>query len=191
MPWLFIHLTQIMYIHKTQSWCIRLPRGQLFPPSKTNRFVLMFSYHIIKISIQTILLIFTNELTSCLETDCVLPIKLWWNSIVNDILSNYFIFTTAAVNSPLRRYPIHNMKWDVTDEQRPQTTWCPFNLHGWTLIPAYISNHMASKVRNEISYPFLIFNGATVEVWEWICNFISHFIRHVIIYPCWAKVNPY
>ena len=28
-------------------------------------------------------------------------------------------------------------------------------------------------------------NCATVEVWEWICNFISHFIRDVITYPCW------
>ena len=37
----------------------------------------------------------------------------------------------------------------------------------WTvapLIPAWISNHMPSKVWDEITYPFLNFNGATVEV---------------------------
>ena len=31
------------------------------------------------------------------------------------------------------------------------------------------------------TYPFPNFNGATVEVWEWISNFIPHFIT----YPCW------
>ena len=33
--------------------------------------------------------------------------------------------------------------------------------------------------------PFLNFNGATIEVWKWISDFISHFTGHVIIYPCW------
>ena len=28
---------------------------------------------------------------------------------------------------------------------------------------------------DEITYPFLNFNGATVEVKEWISNFIPHF----------------
>ena len=35
--------------------------------------------------------------------------------------------------------------------------------HGLTLIPAWISNHMPSKVWDEITYPFLNFNGVTVE----------------------------
>ena len=30
--------------------------------------------------------------------------------------------------------------------------------------PAWISNHMPSKVWDEITYPFLNFNGAAVEV---------------------------
>ena len=39
-----------------------------------------------------------------------------------------------------------------------------------------------------MNYVFISnFNGATVEVWEWISNTISHFTRHVIIYPCWDK----
>ena len=25
----------------------------------------------------------------------------------------------------------------------------------------------------------------TYEVWEWICNFIPHFIAHEITHPCW------
>ena len=55
-----------------------------------------------------------------------------------------------------------------------------------TLIPAWINNHMPSKMWDEISYPFPNFNSYTVEVWEWISNFISHIIMNVITYPCWG-----
>ena len=40
----------------------------------------------------------------------------------------------------------------------------PFYSHGWTLIPAWISNYVPRKVWDEITYPFLNFNGCTVEV---------------------------
>ena len=33
---------------------------------------------------------------------------------------------------------------------------------------------------NEIPYPFINFNGSSVDVSEWISNFISHFSGHVI-----------
>ena len=36
--------------------------------------------------------------------------------------------------------------------------------HGLTLIPAWISNYIHYNVWDEITYPFLNFNGATVEV---------------------------
>ena len=39
-----------------------------------------------------------------------------------------------------------------------------FYQHGITLIPAWISNHMPSRVWHEITYPFLNFNCCTVEV---------------------------
>ena len=42
---------------------------------------------------------------------------------------------------------------------------------------------MIMIIECEITYLFPNFNGATVEVWEWISNFISHFIGHVIVYP--------
>ena len=38
------------------------------------------------------------------------------------------------------------------------------NGHGLTLIPAWISNCMPTKAWGEITYPFPILNGATVEV---------------------------
>ena len=40
--------------------------------------------------------------------------------------------------------------------------------------PAWIGNHMSTKVWEEITYTFLNFIGCTVEVWEWISNFIPH-----------------
>ena len=39
-----------------------------------------------------------------------------------------------------------------------------FYWHGLTLISAWISNHIPSKVWDEITYPFLNLNGATVEL---------------------------
>ena len=40
----------------------------------------------------------------------------------------------------------------------------PFYSHGLTLIPAWISNYTHYNVWDEITYPFLNFNSATVEV---------------------------
>ena len=37
---------------------------------------------------------------------------------------------------------------------------------------------------DEINFPFLNSNGATVGVYEWIDNFIPHFTGCVITYPC-------
>ena len=43
------------------------------------------------------------------------------------------------------------------------------------LIPAWISYEIHYKMWDEITYPFPIFNDATVEGWEWISNF-THII---------------
>ena len=49
---------------------------------------------------------------------------------------------------------------------------CPILL--WALLLTWINFN-----------PFLNFNRATVEVYEWISNFISYFIMDVITYACW------
>ena len=49
-------------------------------------------------------------------------------------------------------------------------TWLKFN-------PS-VSNYIKYKAWDDITYPFPNFNGATVEVWEWINNI------HPILY--WA-----
>ena len=56
-----------------------------------------------------------------------------------------------------------------------------------TLIPAWIRNYMPRKLWGEITNPFLIFNGCTTEVNEWISNFIPHFTRDVIKFSMLGK----
>ena len=43
------------------------------------------------------------------------------------------------------------------------------------------------KVWDEIIYPSLNVIGTTVEVLEWISNFILHITGYIITYPCWDK----
>ena len=40
----------------------------------------------------------------------------------------------------------------------------PFTNNGLTLIPAWLNNYTPRKVWDEITYPFLNFNGCTIEV---------------------------
>ena len=49
-------------------------------------------------------------------------------------------------------------------DRKTSFSCAPFYYHGLTLIPAWISNYSHYKVWYEITYPFLNFNGATVEV---------------------------
>ena len=53
----------------------------------------------------------------------------------------------------------------------------------FNLIPSWISNYTHYKVWDEIIYPFLGFNGCTIEVYDGINNSIPDFFGHVITYP--------
>ena len=64
-------------------------------------------------------------------------------------------------------------------------------MHGAPLLLTRF-NFNPSEVWDVITNPFPDFNGVTaevweytVEVWEWISNFIPHFIGYVITYQCW------
>ena len=113
-------------------------------------------------------------------------------------LSSQVSYGMSFVGTTGKNYTIskvyHIFDFELTDytlhltlTYMPYIDWCEFNLdkpfhyHGSTLIPAWISNHMASKVWNEITYLFVNFNDATIEVWEWISNFIPHLTMDVII----------
>ena len=52
------------------------------------------------------------------------------------------------------------------------------------LVTTWISYYIYYDVWVKITYSFPKFNGATVEVWEWLSNFIPHFTWHVVTYPC-------
>ena len=49
-------------------------------------------------------------------------------------------------------------------------TWINF------IISAWINNYIHYKMQVEITYPFPNFNSATIEIWEWMSNFILHFM---------------
>ena len=55
--------------------------------------------------------------------------------------------------------------------------------------PSMDKNHIHHYVWDEIPYPFPNFNGATVENWEWINNFIPYFTGHMITYPWHAEIK--
>ena len=60
-----------------------------------------------------------------------------------------------------------------------------FEIDCLTFILVWISNYILYEMWDEITYPLQNFNAATVEVWEWLSNFIPHLIGHVITYACW------
>ena len=92
-----------------------------------------------------------------------------WCKVIENICHTCFVITRSSVS-------FH--------------TSGPFYWHGLTLIPAWISNRIHYNVWDEITYPFLNFNGATVEIHQWISNFIPHFSGHAIASPCWLlKLN--
>ena len=49
-------------------------------------------------------------------------------------------------------------------------------LHELTLVATRKCNYMSSKLCDEITYPFPNFKGYTIEVWEWISNFITLYL---------------
>ena len=58
-------------------------------------------------------------------------------------------------------------------------TWINFNPR--------LENSIHYQMWDENTYSFPNFSGWTVEVWEWISNFIPHFIGHVITFRCWYQ----
>ena len=51
-------------------------------------------------------------------------------------------------------------------------------------MPAWINNYIHYNLWGEIIfYSFPNVNGATLELWEWIGNFIPYLTGHVITYP--------
>ena len=80
----------------------------------------------------------------------------------------FIVMTTVALYQDIISYHIV----EYWASQIPEALYW----HGLTLIMlGWIINHRPSKVWDEITYPFPIFNGCTVEVWKWRSNFITYF----------------
>ena len=65
--------------------------------------------------------------------------------------------------------------------------WFAYHIQGllltgitFNIIPACISNYIPYNVRGRITFPFLNFNGLSIEMCEWMNNFIPHFTRFVV-----------
>ena len=56
-------------------------------------------------------------------------------------------------------------------------TWFNFN-------PSMKNDNIHYKVWEKITHPFPNLNGYTIEVWDWIDDFIPHLTDHVSKYPC-------
>ena len=66
----------------------------------------------------------------------------------------------------------------------------PVHWHGLTLIPVRLSSYIHYKIWDEMIYLFPNFNGATVEVWDWINNFIHNLLGIWLFIHAGTKVHP-
>ena len=86
---------------------------------------------------------------------CV-TLYLWW----------YISWKYVANNSYHSHGKVHKMAFNAARG--------PFYQHGVSVIPPWISDYIHYKVWDEFTYPFTNFTGATIEIWEWIGNFLMH-----------------
>ena len=114
---------------------------------------------------------------------CFGPLKLMTVIPLSWRVISGCLFDTLVVDS------ISGLVWD--DTWIFKSLWhsltSPYVL--WYLPPrasiaSWISNHVPSKMWDEITYPFTNFNSCTIEVWQEISNFITHFIIYAINYLC-------
>ena len=129
------------------------------------------------------------------------PLLLTWYSMMTSSNGNNF-----RVTGPLRgEFTGH--RWIPFTKASDTEVWC-FFICTWT--NGWLNNRDAGDLRrhpahydvivmalgkwshlyklwDELTYLFPNFNGAAVEVWEWISNFIPHFSVYVIVFTLWAR----
>ena len=66
----------------------------------------------------------------------------------------------------------------------------PFYQNILTSILGWIGYDIHYEVWDEITYPFTNFNGATVEVWEWINDFVSYSTGMWLLIHAGIKIDP-
>ena len=122
-------------------------------------------------------------------TNHVLSLSFMWLTRVYIVLNWVVLWRhTLYIHHAKITLCFHCKFWEYITPMVPvhliSASWGPIYYHELTFIQEWISNHMTSKVSDEITYPFPNFNGGAFKVWEWISNFISRIIMDVITYPC-------
>ena len=79
--------------------------------------------------------------------------------------------------------------WRKLSRSMAEQTGKTLHKHKLTLIPTWISNHMPSRVWNEITYPF--WNFSCAEDLKWISNFIQTFTKYYLLTHAEMRVNPW
>ena len=75
----------------------------------------------------------------------------------------------------LNNFLIRSVTFNILHLWFPASYQDPFSKYGYTIIPAWITNHIQSKLLAEITYLFQKICGCIAEFWEWISYFIPDF----------------
>ena len=110
----------------------------------------------------------------------------------------WLIFSEVLCHSPagnFRKYSNHlAMIWIwklliydhvISHGPNKESNRNPYLLTWIKLYPSMDTWFIHYKVWDKITHPFPNVHGSTVQVCEWINNFIPHFIMHAITYPWW------
>ena len=91
-----------------------------------------------------------------------------WNSVIERSYIKHTEHPKSSAQSHVCRVThictcpvLWKLQW-IIPRSRSFDTGCHFNLHGSSLIPAWICNYTHFNVWDEITYLFLDFNGATI-----------------------------
>ena len=137
---------------------------------------------------------------------------MWWWSVSSLELGETFVFGNTCVHYQIFNDAFHSnlttivgisSAGDLASERRQSLAWSghhsslkyicmicgPLYQHRLTLIRTWMSNYMSAKMWDEITYPFPNLNGATVEIWVQISNFIPHFHRCKYLSMLGLKLN--
>ena len=110
----------------------------------------------------------------------------WWFEMPSCSLWHHCIMDFCHSPFSFYHYLCFNPVWVVKFVFWLSTTRvssCVYGCH-WQLSYLQIMCNVWKALWDEITYPFPNFYGWTVEVGEWISNFIPHSIMDVNIYPC-------
>ena len=135
----------------------------------------------------------------CNPSDSIVSIIQSWTNglfwhLADGLSPVWFKVITWAILTYLWIWPLETT-WRSNNRNSPsrKCVFLSMCIVIWLIIlQAWISNYIHYEIYDEIAYLFPNFNAATVEVWEWISNFIPHYwvcdymltmLRLIRLYP--------